>query len=157
MINNIKSKSWEIAKKIFGHRVALPVWVLTLLVLIIPALFLTFKYNPLLASKVLGWETKTNLTSELEKYLPKIQKLMTLPEETPQFATVSDVEKIRNQPFFNNAQNGDVVLVYQQSRKTILYRPSENKIIEVGTLNLPTPTSLPASPSAIPLSPSPKF
>ena len=150
MINTIKSKPWEITKKFFGHKFAVPVWVLILLLLLTPTLFLTFKYNPLLATKVLGWETKTNLTSELEKYLPKIQNLMTLPEETPQFATVSDVEKIRNQPFFSNAQNGDIVLVYQQSRKTILYRPTENKIIEVGTLNLPSPTAEPASVSATP-------
>ena len=150
MINQIKSKSWEITKNFFGHKLAIPIWLIILLILITPALFVAFKFNPTLAAKVLGWKTETNLVSGLEKYLPKIQNLMTLPQETPQFATVSDVEKIRNQPFFSNAQNGDIVLIYQQSRKTILYRPTENKIIEVGTLNLPSPTDIPATVSATP-------
>lgn len=140
----------EKIKQVFTSKVNLPIWLITVTVLIFPTLFFVLKQNPLLTSKVMGWKIQFDPASDLDKYLPKIQKLMTLPEESPQFALVSDVEKVRNQPFFSKAENGDVVLVYQDSRKTILYRPSTNKIIEVGTINPPSPTAVPASPSATP-------
>lgn len=85
----------------------------------------------------------------------KVGKLMDLPQEEPVAATVSDVERLRSQPFFARAKNGDKVLFYQSIKKAILYRPSINKIIEVATINLngsavsgtPTPSVSP-SPEA---------
>lgn len=68
---------------------------------------------------------------EVQKVTALLGKLMLLPEETPTIATVSDKEKLPEQPFFLNAQNGDRVLVYSQAKKAILYRESENRIIEV--------------------------
>lgn len=69
----------------------------------------------------------------------KIGKLMLLPEdETPTLATITDVEKIKEQPFFSKAANGDKVLIYTENKLAILYRPSDNKIIAVGTVNLET-------------------
>ncbi len=62
----------------------------------------------------------------------KVSALMDLPQdETPTVATVLDVEKLKDQPFFKNAQNGDKILVYTKAMKAILYRPEVNKIIEV--------------------------
>jgi type IV secretory pathway VirB10-like protein len=60
-----------------------------------------------------------------------VQKIMELPEGEPQVAQVADVEAIKKtQPFFAKAQNGDMVLVY--ASQAIIYRPSTNKIINVG-------------------------
>ncbi|MBI5357887.1 hypothetical protein HZB74_03515 [Candidatus Saccharibacteria bacterium] len=56
--------------------------------------------------------------------------------EEPTIATVQDVSKLQNQAFFKNAQNGDKVLIYSQAKKAILYRPSTDKIIEVGPVNI---------------------
>jgi hypothetical protein len=62
---------------------------------------------------------------------------MILPtDEQPTLATVSDVTKVRDQPFFTHAQNGDQVLVYTQTRKAILYRPSADRIVEVAPLSV---------------------
>jgi hypothetical protein len=129
-------------KKLLTTKVSLPLIVIILILGIIPAEYFFLKKFPPSSPK----------PSNNEKYLPKIKKLISLPDETPQFATVSDIDKINSQPFFTNAKNGDIVLIYQASRKTILYRPSENKIIEVGTVNpIPTPTSIPsASPTPTP-------
>lgn len=62
----------------------------------------------------------------------KIQKFMDLPEgETPDLAKVSNKEKLESQPFFQKAQNGDVVLIYLKAKKAILYRPSTNRVIDM--------------------------
>lgn len=67
----------------------------------------------------------------------KIGKLMLLPEdETPTLATITDVEKLKEQPFFAKSANEDKVLIYTKNKLAILYRPSDNKIIAVGTVNL---------------------
>lgn len=72
---------------------------------------------------------------ESNSYIAEIKKIMLLPEdEEPTLATVSDREKLKDQPFFAKAENGDKVLIYSQAKKAILYRPSSNKIIEVTSL-----------------------
>lgn len=70
--------------------------------------------------------------SEITK---KIEKFMELPSEDPTMATVTDKEKLKDQLFFANAQNGDKVLIYAKAQKAFLYRPSENKLIEMMTLS----------------------
>jgi hypothetical protein len=75
---------------------------------------------------------------DLETTISQVGKLMLLPTETPTLATISDLEKVKGQDFFKNAAAGDKVLVYTGAKKAILYRPSNNKIIEVGVVNIPT-------------------
>ncbi len=72
---------------------------------------------------------------ELKEIISRVERFMVLPkDETPTLATVSDPEKLREQPFFANAQMGDKVLIYSQSRKAILWRPSSGKIIELSSV-----------------------
>lgn len=75
-----------------------------------------------------------SIQEEKDNIVEKVGKLMELPEENPLLATVTDKEKLKEQYFFSKAQNGDVVMVYSDSKKAILYRPSTNKIIEVSSL-----------------------
>jgi hypothetical protein len=72
---------------------------------------------------------------ELQATIAAVGKLMVLPTETPTMATVSDPEKLKDQPFFARAQKGDKVLIYTASQKAILYSPSLNKIVEVAPVN----------------------
>jgi hypothetical protein len=99
--------------------------------------------------------------AEVEIIVTEVGKLISLPaDETPTVATVTDVEKLKDQPFFANAQNDDKVLIYTNAKKAILYRPSEKRIIEVGAVNIkgdqnlegasPEPTSTP-EPTETPL------
>ena len=61
--------------------------------------------------------------------------LMLLPsDEQPTVATVTNLDALRDQPFFRDAKIGDVVLMYPKSGRAILYSPSENMIIEVAPI-----------------------
>jgi hypothetical protein len=73
---------------------------------------------------------------ELSALIEEIGKTIVLPDETPTLATVSDPEKLRDQAFFARSQEGDKVLIYTQSRKAILWRPSIKKIIEISPLSV---------------------
>lgn len=75
--------------------------------------------------------------AEADKLISEVALLIALPtDEKPTVVTVTDLEKVKNEPFFKNAKNGDIVLIYNNARKAILFRPSERRIIEVGALNI---------------------
>ncbi len=74
--------------------------------------------------------------SETELLLENLGKLIELPtNEGPTIATVTDKTKLTQQEFFQKAQNGDKIIIYTQGKRAILFRPAENKIIDVATLN----------------------
>ena len=87
---------------------------------------------------LLGLAKKTQtVESEAEKIITAVGKLMILPsDEKPTIATVTNMEKVKNQIFFKNAKNGDKVLLYEKAQKAILYRPEANIIVEVGAINI---------------------
>lgn len=97
---------------------------------------------------------------EIEDLTKAIGGLMLLPSsETPTLATVTDKEKLVDQPFFAKAENGDKVLIYSQSGRAILYRPNLKKIVDVTTVNVTPPTgstttSTPPTTTAPPTPPS---
>jgi len=73
--------------------------------------------------------------NEMKDMVGRVGKLMILPTEEPQMLTVGDVENLKKaQPFFQDAKNDDKVLLYPVARKAILYRPSENIIVNVAPL-----------------------
>lgn len=67
-------------------------------------------------------------------------------DELPTIATVTDVGKLVEQPFFATARDGDKVLVFGKAHKVILYRPSTKKVINIS--NLPSQASAQNTPSA---------
>ena len=92
---------------------------------------------------ILGKSSANLNEGEINKQiLDKVSKLIELPDETPTIATITDKTKLQD-VFFARAQNGDKILIFQNSKKAIIYRESANKIIEVGSINVevasPTP------------------
>jgi hypothetical protein len=61
---------------------------------------------------------------------------------------VQDITKLRGQPFYAKAQNGDTVLIYTTSKEAIIYRPTLNKIVEVAPVNIGNTASGSAQPVA---------
>jgi len=81
----------------------------------------------------------SNLTADqrIVKYEKEISKSYTLPIGDK--ATLADVKNAAdlkkddaNKEFFKDSQDGDVLLVYTNSKLGILYRPSTKKIIKAG-------------------------
>lgn len=72
------------------------------------------------------------------------------PNETPTVATVADVQKLNQQPFFSHAQNGDKVLVFASTKMVILYRPSVKRVINIllpSAKQMIQPTSVQITPT----------
>lgn len=142
--------------RFFMMEITLPLIGIATLVLL--SFYLTISYtrkNPEPFGLVKG---PTILQKEQEDFIAKVGESIELPEEDPTIATVSDVEKLNDQPFFKNARIGDKILIYTNARKVILYRPEEDRVVEVGTVNIneveelkedvdeeasPTPTATP--------------
>jgi hypothetical protein len=81
----------------------------------------------------------------------EVSKVMVLPTgETPTIADISDVEQLKERPFFANAQNDDKVLLYAKSSLAIIYRPGTKQVVNVASID---PQA--ASPSANPATPQP--
>ncbi len=77
----------------------------------------------------------TKIAEENKALLERVGAVIILPDdETPTIATVSDLDKLKGQPFFAKAELGDKVLIYAKAKKAILYRPSTNKIVELAPL-----------------------
>lgn len=82
--------------------------------------------------------------AETDALVAQVSKLIDLPkDETPTVATVLDKEKLKDQPFFAGAENGDKILIYTKSKKAIIYRPKDNKLINVGPIAIDQKAQLP--------------
>ena len=74
--------------------------------------------------------------SQISSLISEVGDKMVIPKgETPTIATVTDITKLENQPFFRNAQNGDKVMIFGSTNMAILYRPSIHKIVMVAPIN----------------------
>ncbi len=84
--------------------------------------------------------------------LSKVTRLIQLPkDEAPNIAVINNVEDVMKEPFFAAARNNDVLIAYPHAGMAILYRPSDDILVNVGPIvtqqNTATPTA-PNHPSA---------
>lgn len=72
---------------------------------------------------------------EVKEVTDKLSKLTILPDEEPVVATILDVQLLATQSaFYQNAENGDKLVVYPQAQKAYIYSPSRNVIVNAGPL-----------------------
>ncbi len=118
--------SGNVKKTIFG--------LIILTLIIAPSAYFYKKSQD--AEKKLSNTTEVN-QKVVDDVVSKVNQHYLLPtDEKPTLVTVTDVSKVKEQPFFARAENGDKALVYTQSRKAILYRPSKDVVVEVAPLNV---------------------
>lgn len=69
-----------------------------------------------------------------EEIVKALGRLVVLPEGEPQIAEVQDAARLKaTQAFFENAENGDVVVVYDST--IYLYRPSKDVLVSFGEIS----------------------
>lgn len=89
---------------------------------------------------------------EIDEVLEAVAKHLVLPSgETPTVASVTDSEKLKSQPFFASAVNGDKVIIYSGAKKAILYRPDIDKIIDVAPVNIGSQATSSAETTPLPV------
>jgi cell division protein FtsL len=113
------------------------VLVTLVVVLVIVSGFLTYKYVQVNHQiKQLKSNSNQVVANSTAKLLTKVGDLAQLPQgQAPTIAIVKNVSQLKSEAFFDSAQNGDYLIVYAQAKKAILYRPSDNKIIEYANTN----------------------
>ncbi len=73
--------------------------------------------------------------SEGKELAKKVGELVFLPQdEVPTVAKVSNPDLLKDQAFFADAKVGDVVLIYTNAKKAVLYDPVANKIVNMSSI-----------------------
>lgn len=118
MIQNLKNKNM----KNFIKRNSLVLLSILVLVLISSIVFFYFKSV---------YVNDAN-TAEIKSLVKKVGKHMILPKgEMPSVSSISDPELLKNVVFFEGAKSGDRVLIYNKSKKAILYDEENDKIVNI--------------------------
>jgi len=74
---------------------------------------------------------------ETKELVEKIGKLVLLPaDEEPILATVTDKEKLKEQPLFAKAENGDKILIYAKAQKAYIFSPNKEVLVDVVSVNI---------------------
>lgn len=127
-INHLSS----VKKKKIASKILLVLGSIIIIGLLIATGYFAYQYSVL--QKTFGSQ-KASL-EEAHKLTSEVGKLMLLPAETPTIATISDINKLKGQAFFQNAKNGDKILIYANAKEAILYRPQDHLIIGVAPVTI---------------------
>ncbi|MCA9332262.1 hypothetical protein KDA00_00110 [Candidatus Saccharibacteria bacterium] len=91
------------------------------------------QYNDIKKNPVSSQEAQKQ---ENQRIIASVGKLYALPkDEEPTIFFVSDKDKLsedyKKQEFFQKAENGDYILIYEKAKLALLYRPSEDRLVDV--------------------------
>lgn len=114
---------------------------LVVLLVVIAAIAGWFYWKYTETQKILGGagteasqeEIQKEIEKEVKEVTSAVSKIMLLPDETPQIATVVDPKVlIEQQSFYEGVEKGDKVLFYAEAKRAIIYSPSRNLIVNAG-------------------------
>jgi len=91
----------------------------------------------LLFVSVIGHYTNKNSVSILkdQDVIDALVNLMVLPDEEPTITEISTLsDTLSSQGFYKNVSEGDYLVLFAEARKAVIYRPSDNVIINVGPI-----------------------
>lgn len=135
MTEGVKTKGLRGPK---NSKVLIIVLTVALVAAVAGGVFIYLKYNDLKNNPASQQSAADNQAKALKE---KVSKLISVPDETPIVATVTDKDKLKDQPFFADAQNGDYILMFASAKKAYIYRESENKLINVGPIAIASDTT----------------
>lgn len=69
-----------------------------------------------------------------EVVIENVGKHIVLPDEKPNITTVEQAGELAKQAFFAEVKDGDKILIFPQSARIIIFRPSENILVNVGPI-----------------------
>lgn len=100
----------------------------------------------LIAASYFGWQffALKNNTEAQNKALAAdiktaVSKIYILPsDEEPTVARIENKDSLKGQTFFDKAQNGDYVIVYEKSKLALLYRQQDGKLVNAGPITTDT-------------------
>lgn len=96
---------------------------------------------------LLVWHMRSNGSSAStpEIVIEKVSRHYQVPtDETPTVAQIKDKDSLhKEQEFYQNAQNGDYVLVYSKAKTAFLYRESSDRLIKVSPITSSSGTTTP--------------
>lgn len=130
-----KKKPTVKAPKVRIPKISMPTSKIAWLLVLVLAAACVFMYTQYRTAQDKIESVRTGQSAQSKDVIKNVSKLVILPaNETPTVATVTDIQKLKGQAFFADAKNGDKVLVYNQQRKAILYRPSTNQIVNINVV-----------------------
>jgi hypothetical protein len=68
--------------------------------------------------------------------IARIGRMVVLPDEEPQIATVTNPDILKGDPFFADAKAGDKLLIFSKARRAILFDPVAGVIVNAAPLDL---------------------
>ena len=95
-------------------------------------------------------QVKIFTDEEIKKIVEEVGRIAVLPKnEIPIVGSVKDALALKGEKFFENAQNGDIILMYKQAGKAFLYNARARKIVNIGPFGEPKRSANPSlSPEA---------
>lgn len=116
--------------------------VFVVLVILLAAVFFLYRYRQYRESLFVSRTPGLITQYEVNDIVSKVGKLTKIPtNEAASIANVSAHPELVRQYSLKRSQAGDKIVIFFQSRKVIVFRPSKNMIVEYSSV----PTSTPAS------------
>lgn len=68
-----------------------------------------------------------NAPTPAQKLVDRLSPVLELPQEAPTLLTIADKSKLTNETLASQVQDGDQLLVFNDAKKIVVYRPSLQK------------------------------
>lgn len=72
-----------------------------------------------------------NPVNRQEQLTRQLGEVMEIPDETPVISTVLDKSKLANDTLEARARNGDVLFIFSKSKRLVLYRSTDKKVVDI--------------------------
>lgn len=76
-------------------------------------------------------EANTNPVTQQQQLTKQLGSLIEMPNEAPVITTVLDRSKLTNATLAGKAHNGDTLFIFPKSKRLVLYRPSDKKVVDM--------------------------